>query len=697
MWNGDLTASERLLQRDSCRHMVHLSELRFIAQLCSGSEQEVNNVLKQVKQTETLCQRVLASSQELALGFESLQCESILGPNAFVRDGLYKLYKLDVECCYADTLLFKGCYQILMGREIKGTSTLRSSYKLYQKLQKELTTISYTSFKDIIPASEIAFLESQKRELDHCISFGLAIFLILPEIVPSALSSILRAIGFSPNKTMALEMLTKLIHLDAIRASLAQFVVIVDCASLLAPVGVLRMRKWADDVTTVGLNEVFTSDGALSREIKEPLQRLGVGMQWCNDALERWPKSPVFNLLAYHLYRKLGLCHDAVVFLNKAAEAIPPSVVIYPTAIWFEKGLDHTFKCQWPEARHIFDTIWNLNISRRPSSTGESSPRILGSDSHLFDNDWFEVKPMAGLLLVACTRAIEGPSSKSGGPSFELAKVVRKEITLAIASRKIKKTRIIKFMTILLEWFIYRPGGIHPLLVHTILHLRRDPQRYCLNPTSRTNHQAALVNLIESIQTLSSKSCGLEDSTGRVLTLFLQGVYLKCWFLCARGLPGNIGLVDWDRIESLIRESFQTCIEFPLSGVGSPGNSTVMAGVCWIIAHAKFELTELDMLMEPGRWETAQNAFQGVVASLETGFIDVIHSEAHVSDTRTWGVGEDVDERSEDSHTIVVSRHSVKKRASSVSLGSVEVLKDGLISMRLDEVLQIIRSHTKIN
>ncbi|KAJ3030465.1 UNVERIFIED_CONTAM: hypothetical protein HDU68_008881 [Siphonaria sp. JEL0065] len=337
MWNGEFGKAGVLLTgvkeegKVACcvRDLLHLSELRFLIQLTSGCEEDILAVLKQVKQSETLCLRVLGSSDELVRSFDSLRFESFLGPNAFLRDGFYKLFKLDTECCYADTLLLKGCFQILMGREIKGTSTLRSSWKVYQKLEKELSLIDYSNHRDIVSLEEINVLEIERRNLEHSVKYGLAFFHILVDIVPTALSTILKTIGFTSNKPLALKLLNTIIASDSIRAPMARFVVLVDAASFLTPVGVLRIRKWADDpivaTAALGIDELFTEAGHVSRGVVDTV-------------------SPIFNMLGYYMHFKMGEIDKASLHLTKAIEFTPKDVVPYPAALWFETGCQLVLK-----------------------------------------------------------------------------------------------------------------------------------------------------------------------------------------------------------------------------------------------------------------------------------------------------------------------------------------------------------------
>ncbi|KAI9339294.1 hypothetical protein BDR26DRAFT_386720 [Obelidium mucronatum] len=444
MWAGDFQAAETILVTSvmegkvlNCtRNMLHLAELRFLVQLTSGCNHDVKTALHQIKKSEALCLRVLGSSDELVKSFDSVQFEALEAPSVFLRDGLFKLYKLDVECCYADTLLFKGCYQILMGREIKGTSTLRTSWKVYQRIQNELSQIDYSSHNDIAPPCDTRILETERSNVEQCVSFGLAFFFAFVDIVPTALAKILQAMGFSGNKPLALEMLQKIIHSESIRSPLAHFVTMVDAASFLTPVGVSRMRKWADDPVAGG--------------IEKPIIKMGKALALSKLSLKRWPQSPILCLLRYHMLQKLGEVNKAVVELKLAIESVQANTIPYPITLWFEMGCHLALQCEWVKAKEIFERIWNLPTDPIPPASSNMNglnSRTSSDQQHLLSYDWFEFKPMSGLLLVACARASEGPDVKTGGLSFESAKHVWKEILLAISSRKVKQTRIIKFTT----------------------------------------------------------------------------------------------------------------------------------------------------------------------------------------------------------------------------------------------------------
>ncbi|KAJ3073975.1 Tetratricopeptide repeat protein 39C [Podochytrium sp. JEL0797] len=681
MWSGAFGSAEALLKPEvkedrSARDMVHLIELRFIIQVCSGNESDVDAVLRQVKQSQKWCDRILESSEEMNRSFESLQLGPQLATNEFLRDGAYKLFVLDTECCSADIRLFKGIYQILMGREIKGTSTLRSSLKLYQKLQNELASISYANLKDIISQRDIDTLEAERKSLQHCVSFGIAFFFLLLDIVPSSLAAVFQAIGFRSNKPLALTMLHSIINSNSIRAPLSRFVVLVEAATFLSPVGVLRTQKWADDPALSALESLFSETDEVLPSIREGVNAVGSGVR-C--------ESPIFNLLGFHLHQKLGLSEESVVLLDKAVASLPTDSVRYPAVLWFEVGCQHAIKGEFAQACQIFNTIWSL------SPEAKVSPQTVElASSFLFSNDWFEIKPMSGLLWVACSRAMDGSEPNTGGSSFETAKHVRKEILLAVSSRKIKKTRIIKFALHLLEWLIYRPGGIHPLLLHTILALRRDPHRLILNPSTTT--QKTLYTLLTSLHQLTSHSCGLEDSTGKILTLYLQGTYLKCWLLAS--LPSTPSSTHvHETVESLLRESFQTCLEFPWSSSTAANTSAMAVGVAWVAGHARFEVAELDTLMQGDRWVNAQRMMLGAVNEPRGDGGDGVDESAPGAVPRSWGaIGEDEGEEGSDE---LISggdvRTGVRRRASNISLGSVEVLEEGLIERRLETVLEMMK------
>ncbi|KAI8838886.1 hypothetical protein BJ741DRAFT_647973 [Chytriomyces cf. hyalinus JEL632] len=789
MWNGDYDDAESLLlsktniapSTPSARVSLHLAELFMLIQLSSGCEDDISNALKSIKSAEIVCGNLLQHSSELRALFSSLP--SIFEHEKALQDSLFELYQLDAECCFADTLLFKGVCQIFMGREIKGTSTLRASFRIYQKLTKRIEHLDITSTKP-----EIRHIyEREKSRVQDTVSFGTAFFDFVLEIVPYGLASILKALGFSSNRSSAIMTLTRISRSDSLRAPLAIFVLLFESASFTSAVGVLRMRKWASDPFSSAAagfamgdaggggpgstpesfrtksfrqsvpEDAFVANGRINETVVVGVKKVKKGMLLAQDALNRWQKSPVFNIMAYYIWRKVGLTDESSRFLNIAISSVSPSVVAYPVALWFEMACHLALRCDWQAARAIFETIWNTPANNASSqalisslegpgntlsatssfcNSTHSKPALgqqAGSSSSLFANDWFEVRPMAGICLVGCLRAGEGPLLKTGGASYETAKNVRKDILIALSSRRIKKTRIIKFSILLLEWAISRPGAIHPLLTHTILLLRRDLHRLCLQPATRTKDplqqhaQLRLVyNLCASIHDLTAENCGMEDSSGRLLVLFLQAVLFKCWVLCARhvelgevvrgdaavdGYGGSLKLVleGLDEITAWSREMFQTCIDFRglaphLQRNGGTGANTTE--VLWIVAHARYELKELDVLLSENRWGTA------VFDLMRRCFDDegVLASEAVDKDTLEWrgktregevsssDEGEFAD-RLEDEDTAVTAtedvdsdaiyeraeafRADLRKRTSNVSLGSVEVLEQDGPDLRL--------------
>ncbi|KAI8620409.1 hypothetical protein BC830DRAFT_544085 [Chytriomyces sp. MP71] len=125
MWNGEYRQAETLLRdpilggnvASSIRASVHLAELHTLIQFVSASDSDISKTMESLKNAENLIKRVLDSSNALMQSFASLQFGE--GP---LQEAFYALFKLDVECCYADILFFKGIHQVLMGREIKGTA-----------------------------------------------------------------------------------------------------------------------------------------------------------------------------------------------------------------------------------------------------------------------------------------------------------------------------------------------------------------------------------------------------------------------------------------------------------------------------------------------------------------------------------------------------------------------------------------------
>ncbi|KAI8620410.1 hypothetical protein BC830DRAFT_544137 [Chytriomyces sp. MP71] len=275
-------------------------------------------------------------------------------------------------------------------------------------------------------------------------------FDLILEIVPSTLASILKAIGFTSNRGPACATLHAFAAGSSLRAPMAAFVLALDSASFMAPIGVLRMRKWSDETMLGRTPEgAFVAGGAVHPSIVAGVRGLAEGMKVVERALERWRSSPLFNLLAYYLHRKLGNTEDAEVFLNQAISWVDPEVVPYPTTLWFEMGCLLTFKCDWQSARKIFNSIWNFagSVQQLNGISWDAlnqSPQVPFSspanarNGSLSTSDWFEFRPMAGLMLVGCMRAEEGPDLNTGGLSYETAKAVRKEIVLAVSSRRIK-------------------------------------------------------------------------------------------------------------------------------------------------------------------------------------------------------------------------------------------------------------------
>ncbi|KAJ3239872.1 hypothetical protein HDU81_005113 [Chytriomyces hyalinus] len=787
MWDGDYHDAESLLlsktntspSPSSARVSLHLAELFMLIQLSSGCEDDINNALKSIKSAEIVCGNLLQNPSELRALFSSLP--SIFDHEKALQDSLFALYQLDTECCYADTLLFKGVCQIFMGREIKGTSTLRASFRIYQKLMKRIELLDITASKP-----EIRHIyEREKSRVRDAISFGTAFFDFVLEIVPHGLASILKALGFSSNRQSAITTLTRISQSDSLRAPLAIFVLLFESASFTSAVGVLRMRKWASDpFSSAGAGfargdagggpgntpeslrtksfrqsvpeDAFVANGRINETVVVGVKKVKMGMRLAQDALNRWQKSPVFNIMAYYIWRKVGLTDESSHFLNIAISSVSPSVVAYPMALWFEMACHLALRCDWQPARAIFETIWNTPANNTSSQALISSLDVPGnaisatssfcnstnskpalgqqasSSSSLFANDWFEVRPMAGIFLVGCLRAGEGPLLKTGGASYETAKNVRKEILIALSSRRIKKTRIIKFSILLLEWAISRPGAIHPLLTHTILLLRRDLHRLCLQPATRTKdplqqhaHLRLVYNLCASIHDLTAENCGMEDSSGRLLVLFLQAVLFKCWVLCARHVelgevirgdtvvdaPGGSSKLVFEglyEITAWSREMFQTCINFRglaphLQRNGGAGANTTE--VLWIVAHARYELKELDVLLSENRWDTAvfdlmRKCFDEDALAGETFDKDTLEWRGK---TREGGEGSSVEleseHRLEDDDTAVTAtedidsdaiyeraeafRADLRKRTSNVSLGSVEVLEQEGPDLRL--------------
>ncbi|KAJ3030466.1 UNVERIFIED_CONTAM: hypothetical protein HDU68_008882 [Siphonaria sp. JEL0065] len=150
-------------------------------------------------------------------------------------------------------------------------------------------------------------------------------------------------------------------------------------------------------------------------------------------------------------------------------------------------------------------------------------------------------------------------------------------------------------------------------------------------------------------------------------------------------------------------------------GVKSGSSSALIGGIGWISGHAKFELNELQLLLSKDRITVSKKMMRDACVGGDdedldykdkAEYVEIVHAEVRgdeASQVRTWGnfgragISMELDEVSEDLYTVIVSNGGssggggVRKRESNVSLGSVEVLDEGLIENRLIAALEYMK------
>ncbi|KAJ3133393.1 hypothetical protein HK100_004472 [Physocladia obscura] len=648
-WNSDWFNARNLLQvypnsSFFARHAVHAAELEIIIQLASGRERDILNALKRIKYAESVCSRILEGSSEIEHAFESAVIENFLEPNSFLRNSLHAVFVFDVECCKADALVFKGVCQILMGREIKGTSTLRTATKIYQKLVKDIGKIDYPNNHDEVPQSQQDIINRETSKMRICVEFGIAFSEIIVELVPPAISSILKAIGLKSNSSQATIMLKRIAQSDSIRAPLSAFILLLHSVSFATPTGIFRLQKWSCDNADVSLLDNLFMGENVCDDIQDEISKLRAGLVFCKDiALTRWP-------CEWEVARKI---FEAIWILDGSVD-LPENIRAEASSLNQQNYSNASFSSSKKDATYSSSSLSSS------SSSSLSLATVSSSKSSLFSSDWFELRPYAGVFLVACLRAEEGTNTRNNGAtSLETAKFVHKELLGAVSSRKTRKTRTVDFLIKILEWLVSRPGGIHPLLVHMILVLRRDIHNSIWDGGKSKHLLFQMHKSMHDLTFLESESAGLEDGMGKMLTLFLQGTVMKCSLLAAvceqvsqttttatstktGGYLGN----EFYEIESLACESFWACLECA-KAMKSTVFSATLFNVAWITMHAKFELAELKTLMQGSRIADAYIKMHGVqdTATAETLLQQrIVRWDSEKS--RAVGTGEEILEES---------------------------------------------------
>ncbi|KAJ3313140.1 hypothetical protein HDU76_002707 [Blyttiomyces sp. JEL0837] len=608
MWDSRFKEAEDLLMSGNKhkklpRYALHLAEIHFLVQLMTGRQADRERALEFLKSAEMVAQGLLENKEQLQVATKlcfqengvSLFATSlaISGRASQGRDAtLSKIFKHDVECCLADSVLLRGLFQIIMGREVKGAFNVRKAWKLYLKLSSDLVALKASRGN--------AGPEFAESELEGCISFGRGFFNVVMSIVPPAFASVLRAIGFTVDRNKGVDTLKKVWESSSLRAPMAALVLMTE--GTFSSFGLLRMRSWmlkpkfAAESGDAGDDDEGGNVEVGNTELEDDeWRRLGDTVAFNKEFLRRYPNGAASALMAHYLYRRIGCTTAAVSAIEKSLIRCSPPCITFPAATLFELGTLLCVMQEWSAARSLFQKLWYSNSNSPttsvPSLSSQHSSRskkFSPVDTTASDSDLFDMRPIAGTLLVGCMRAELGPTTASNALQAcrDTARDVRSEISASLTSGKIKKTRFVKLALSLLDWNLKR-GTVHPLLVFCVMYLRRDLAHTAMNPENIT----VVDNLVTSFEHLTSTNAGLEDAAGKAVTFLIGGTLYKYKALVTR-----------DKVlESRAHEKLVSCLALEAHRHGS-GNE--ISDAAWTIPHAGYEVAELEAVK--GRWDRAE-------------------------------------------------------------------------------------------
>ncbi|KAJ3123497.1 hypothetical protein HK101_006336, partial [Irineochytrium annulatum] len=251
MWNSDFAVAEETLKRSGRhrllpRNALHLAEMFILIECATGREEDKERVLDYLKTTEIIAAKILDNKEDFEAAFSlfspdpkpihhlsSIKVQpgtgsfprrrSVPAPPTPLEVARMKTFKLDVEVCYADALLFRGIFQIMMGREIKGAFNLRKSWKLYLRLASELSAKRTGS-----TAGGPKLMDDDRDAVELCVSFGVAFFQLVMSIVPPTFSSVLKAIGFAVDREAGSRTLLRVFQSRCVRSPVAAMILLMN-------------------------------------------------------------------------------------------------------------------------------------------------------------------------------------------------------------------------------------------------------------------------------------------------------------------------------------------------------------------------------------------------------------------------------------------------------------------------------------
>ncbi|KAJ3108580.1 hypothetical protein HDU97_000862 [Phlyctochytrium planicorne] len=594
MWNAEYDGAEEIL-RNGGRHRVlpryalHLAEMSMLIEVGTGREEDKMRVLEHARAAEGVCARILESRDEFDTAFSTFlslsEQDRPKSPLTSEQDAYWaKLFRFDTEICHADALLLYGAFQIMTGKEIKGAFNLRKAWKLYTKL-----------------AGEVAKMNGKKeaQPLALCVGFGVALFQLMMSIVPPTFSSVLKAIGFTVDREAGIKTLINVFRSRCVRAPMAAMVVLVDAA--FTPFGLLRVPGWSErprfkNGRGAAVDEDDEDEGGAYVEDKgevEEWKRIGRGAEVRKVSDTVWPNGTFVRLMSSHLSRRLGAVDDAILSLHIALDGITPRSA-FPAGLLFELGILKALKCEWDEARQIFERLWSVDpvlAATNSNSRGAPHPRRggylpskhgpLARSRWPPDADAFEMRPIAGLMMVGCMRAsVKGGDaatrSREKVRCLDVAKLVRAEIAGGVAGSgggvKVKKTRPIKLSMGLLDWIIRR-ASVHPLLAHCVLYLKRDYAHLAMDGGVESLRRVLDdVRELTLMENATNRREGCEDGDGRGVVGLIEGTIGKYI-----GMMGGGGGIDArERLVGCLREA--------------------VTDVVWVVPHAGYEVAEWEAI-----------------------------------------------------------------------------------------------------
>jgi len=327
-WNNKNAEAEQELaetHKTIPRHADHYTEIQLIKCILAGTAAECQKLEERVK-----AQRALAESHMKF--YQKKQLPPGIEIHAEGRDRQVVTFNIDLDARIAngDAMMMNAVMHFVGGSKVKAILQLRKSWKCFQSLEKE--------FSSLEPVMH--------PELRHAFHFGLGFFYFVVSIIPGSFLRIAQVAGFKADGPRGLKLCREVREQSQLRMPFATILLLFHL--LIVPRGLSDIRPLIAEADVI---------------IKETLQRYPDGVAW--------------HIMASQSSRKQNDLEQGCEHCRIALEGAR-TIGIEPATLAYEYAACHFMMLKWEDAIRLLEPLGHISTFRlRGTATCQTAAAYL--------------------------------------------------------------------------------------------------------------------------------------------------------------------------------------------------------------------------------------------------------------------------------------------------------------------------------